>query len=795
MNRATSVTIAKIRKLLTLKQSVIFAWLISYMTVLLIPILISGVIYFKTVRVVEEEIIKSNHFCLKRAEQRMDGLVNDAIRLSQELASNSRLNDLFCAGTTEPVRPYDLYLGVKELKSYTILNNSIEDFYIYSKDLDLVLSSYSSGDSRSFYKAYIQETGLSYQAWYQLATDYHRGDFIPIPYYYAHRSPSKKLLFIQTVSLSYLGGSTVNIVTVLDESKFIEDAQDIEAINQGMVLLVNRANQMIGASQPDASIQGIEAHRFTGDAGMFRATIKGRKVVVSYIISQKTSWKYITVIPTRVFWEKVEYVRNLIGLSLAFCLLIGGLIAFYAVKKNYSPVKKLILLLEKSLDVNYDKRNNEYQFIEQAINKAHTDLEKVDEILIQQNITLRGHFLARLLTGKMAAPDIEARMALYDLHFNSEVFAVMVFYITDFEATPAELDERFAHPDAMADFTQVQTILMKTLEKLFVNQNQGLMIEINDLLVCLVNFAEEQVAQAKQELLRITAVAQASLAAAYQIHFTVSASSLHRTIAGIPAAYDEALQTMEHKKLLGIEDIIFSEEFNDLPKGNYYYPLEKEQQLINCIKIGDVTKAGAILDEIFQKNFEKMILPVKLARCLMFNLISTMIKTITEVSGEADDDFLAKFNQIEALLHCENINEMKQEMQRLLALFCDRINQQKRARKLNKSIHADWQLVEKVKAYIQQNYQDVNLNITSIAGSFKIHPVTLSRIFTEHTDEGLLDYINRLRITKAEELIKAGSQNLEAVAQAVGYYSSRTFARAFKKHVGVTPGKFKETVI
>ena len=775
------------------KQRIVFTWLASYALVLLVPLSISSIIYIKTVRVVEDDIINSNQLFLKRANQHMDGLIRDAKRLSQELALNPQINEVFKANNSQhQINPYNLFLTIEELQPYTILNNSVEDFYIYSKDSDLVLSSYNSSNSKLFFEAYIRENGISYRDWYRLLTEYHQGDFIPITYYFANQESRNKIAFVRTIKSTYRSNVTFNIIIILDELKFIEDAQDIWTLNKGTVLLLDKHNKVVSASRAIKTIPEIDYNRLTGDNGLFHTKINGKKVIVSYITSQLTQWKYITVIPNSLFWQKAGYVRNLTYFNLVFCLLIGGIITFFVLQKNYNPVRKLIELLEKYPGLSYDKMKNEYQFIEQAIDKAHTDLEKSDRILNQQNMVLRSHFLTRLLLGKVDDREIAERLSLYDIKFNSDCFVVMAFYITDIEIKPTKNVLNQKPIDTLEKFKHIQAEMMTDIIDIIGEKNQGYAVDVDNLLICLVNLAEDQIEEAKQEITRIAAAVQQRFSAPYQIHLTVASSSIHYTVAGIPAAYHEALQAMEYKRLLGIDEVIHFEDLDDLPKGGYYYPFEKEYQLINCIKTGDSVQAGAILNEIFRKNFENMVLPMDLVRCLMFNLVGTVIKTLNEVSYGNEDGFLEKLRPVEKLLGCESISEMQQQMIRLIETVCGDIERKRQEKKYNQLLSADFQLAEKSKEYIHQNYRDQNMNITAIAGHFKINPVILSRIFTEQTGEGLLDYINRTRIKKAEELIKMGAKNLDEVAKATGYSSTRTFTRAFKKYEGVTPGKFKE---
>ncbi len=95
-------------------------------------------------------------------------------------------------------------------------------------------------------------------------------------------------------------------------------------------------------------------------------------------------------------------------------------------------------------------------------------------------------------------------------------------------------------------------------------------------------------------------------------------------------------------------------------------------------------------------------------------------------------------------------------------------------------------------AYIQENYWK-NINVTEVAEAIGISYVYLNKIFKAHhgKDEKLIDYLNRIRIQKATELLLQTDEILTVIAQKVGYNNDQSFSRFFKKYKGLTPGEWK----
>lgn len=103
-------------------------------------------------------------------------------------------------------------------------------------------------------------------------------------------------------------------------------------------------------------------------------------------------------------------------------------------------------------------------------------------------------------------------------------------------------------------------------------------------------------------------------------------------------------------------------------------------------------------------------------------------------------------------------------------------------------------IVAYVLGYVEEHYADCGLNISSIADSIDKNPKYISRVFKETMGEGILDYVNRIRIAKAKEIIAIRRYSTEEAGKMVGYASNQTFRRAFIKIVGITPGKYMDSL-
>ncbi|MBL8563620.1 MAG: helix-turn-helix domain-containing protein [Gemmobacter sp.] len=69
---------------------------------------------------------------------------------------------------------------------------------------------------------------------------------------------------------------------------------------------------------------------------------------------------------------------------------------------------------------------------------------------------------------------------------------------------------------------------------------------------------------------------------------------------------------------------------------------------------------------------------------------------------------------------------------------------------------------------------------------------TFLRRFLKATGFTATDYAQRLRVTKAQELLQFGRQPIDSIAWAVGYSDASAFRKIFLRIVGLTPGAYRQ---
>ncbi|MFT3984651.1 MAG: response regulator [Lachnospiraceae bacterium] len=123
----------------------------------------------------------------------------------------------------------------------------------------------------------------------------------------------------------------------------------------------------------------------------------------------------------------------------------------------------------------------------------------------------------------------------------------------------------------------------------------------------------------------------------------------------------------------------------------------------------------------------------------------------------------------------------------LLSIFSDYIYDQIDSIKNNLDKQ---QILLKIEHYIYEHYTE-NIGIQQIAEVFHFTPSYLSKIFKEYQHVTPTEFMIKLKIEKAKELLRLNpSLIIKEVAGLVGYEDSLYFSKVFKKETGISPKQY-----
>ncbi|XGA80050.1 helix-turn-helix domain-containing protein [Halomonas sp. CH40] len=99
-------------------------------------------------------------------------------------------------------------------------------------------------------------------------------------------------------------------------------------------------------------------------------------------------------------------------------------------------------------------------------------------------------------------------------------------------------------------------------------------------------------------------------------------------------------------------------------------------------------------------------------------------------------------------------------------------------------------VVFRAKEWLLKNIQ-APYSLERVAGEVAASPRTLLRHFKEVEGMTPLDYLHRLRVERAKQLLEVTNINLAEVMEYCGYQDASAFRRLFRRATGVTPSEYR----
>lgn len=104
-------------------------------------------------------------------------------------------------------------------------------------------------------------------------------------------------------------------------------------------------------------------------------------------------------------------------------------------------------------------------------------------------------------------------------------------------------------------------------------------------------------------------------------------------------------------------------------------------------------------------------------------------------------------------------------------------------------------VVKKIISYLNENYNE-KISLDQIAHNMYLSPVYISKLFKEETGESPINYLIKIRLEKAKEILeKPESGSVKSIAKRVGYDDVYYFSKLFKKYYGMAPLHYRKGIL
>lgn len=217
--------------------------------------------------------------------------------------------------------------------------------------------------------------------------------------------------------------------------------------------------------------------------------------------------------------------------------------------------------------------------------------------------------------------------------------------------------------------------------------------------------------------------------------------------------------------------------------GVRYLP-EQEQLLL--VPAGAGVSFGTLPGkETFTKYW--MHFDVRLGETPLFDLIS--VPWLLQVD---DADFVQE--RFRAILEGENEKDSLSAVLRQQAAVMELLAWILDQHPLERHMDTSSQMLETVLKFIHENAVE-KISVEKLSRMAGVHPNHFIKVFHKQIGTTPRQYINKLRMERAKELLLQEECTIGEVASQVGFNDESYFSRAFKKYMGRTPREFRRETI
>jgi AraC-like DNA-binding protein len=514
-----------------------------------------------------------------------------------------------------------------------------------------------------------------------------------------------------------------------------------------------------------------------GRPGSFVSGGGNDRTVVSFSPISDTPWILVNEQDYEAVFRHLDRLRDITVLASIAAVLLSILISFSIAVRIYKPFSNLVeqvrASMRDSLGDPGDKDDTRY--LSDAFSFNVSKLKELESYRESTRDVLKENLLKTMLLEWNDSSIPESCFSEFeDLFSPRDVLNIILFKIDDSGRTrtkdPEERRETRSH-------------IMETLNLIMGEfcSFDSFLTGSDEIILIMDKFAlrgaegrrsiREKIGEAQR---RIEDLSETSLSA-FAIYNRENRDSLY-------GVYRELQELSRYKVIFGSGCVLDEESVGqNRDEEKFNYPYQIEERLLEEIRVGNEEGAAEQLDSFLFlagnssiDNFMMAVTRLALAFNRMVNQIN--INRIGEISIRFNDFYTA-------LINADTADRMRGMF---LDLSRDIITQNRR---VADNRHGD--LVRAVREHIEQNFEDKNLGLKSLASQFSMSTVYLGALFRENGGVSVHEYINRVRMDRVAQLLRESGRSVAEIIELAGFDNTSNFYKLFKKRFGVTPKVYR----
>ncbi|WP_019635814.1 helix-turn-helix domain-containing protein [Paenibacillus fonticola] len=750
-------------------------FLISYLFILILPSIAGYVSYRTSITVTESMSIDNSVTELRKSQEILERRMAEVEGFTRQLALNQDLSVLMSEEAANgSMNVYGMWDVMKQVMPFSQTNDFLQNYYIYLSNYNVILAKGSTYQPEYFYEV-SHFKNMSRDEWEaKILKQTHRSEIVPLQIVVNEDKKEQAVItYMQSLPLdSFSGSSPATVVVMIDESNITGLLSGWSERYGGWTYIRDEKGNPI-------SLQGVlqdDVEKMSADPDFQQEKQSQfyKDDLVIMIHSETNGWVYQAGIPQQVLMENANRIKHISWLVTGMAIVIGLIAGLLLSYRNSAPLHRLLGVMKEQFAKDGISGRNAYDFLHGNISRMITENKWLEVELRRQRPLIRDGFLKRLILGEFqTSDDIAAAAAQANTKLEGDTGYVGVLQIIGY----GEMDS----VEIMNELHTARLIITQRLEEW---TEQVLVTDVGSDRMAVI-FMNGIKGEGRGKMGQLLDDLLSMAYNEYKIKVNVAIGDPFSSIQEITHSYEQAKQTLEYALLCNRGPVSW---FNDFKVGSrsYYYPMDIEQRLISTMRAGDEEEAVKIVKSVMDKNIENENLSPDMRLQLVSELRGTLIQLINQKVFEESPSFDELHHQIMSIQPAKGMAAVQEEILQIIKALCSVIKSKKNDN------HTE--IIERIKRFILDNYSDQELNLYRVAEQAERPEKYISHLFKEVTGTNLSDYLEQVRMEKAVGLLKNKEHTVDEISASVGYSSSHSFRRAFKRVMGVSPSSYRQSI-
>ncbi|WP_223830167.1 helix-turn-helix domain-containing protein [Paenibacillus arenilitoris] len=749
------------------KTSLLAKFLISYILVLLLPTIIILVYYYPySAKIAKDKEMDWNAHVTEQFMTSMDIFTRYVYDLPTELLQNRDLK-LYAAMEND----YQRIVIANEMKKYNATDDFIDNTLLYVKNIGYLFA--KTGSVYNVDDFARRGVGYYYENWPHEEM-FRQLDRLVLPAVRPAEDvivPGSNRMRMLTFLLPLpLGGenSPGAVLILVKEETVIRMMKSVSESYSGDFFVFDEKGNRLVSSDAAAfgnsdEFRALVARLGESGSGSDTYRIDGQDVIVSYNVSEKNGWQYVSLLPVSESLESIRAIQRNTVVLVLLILLAEVVVIYVSIRKNYHPIKKLVSLATDVFEPREPKRMNEIETIQYALDRLSSANSKLDESVRRTLPIMRDNLLFELASGHFEDWESFRREAAeYGVAIEGPLVTAAVLSFEPGGEDGLGVAEHCRSAEGRLP-EGANGYFFKSIYK--------------QEMIFVCSHAADFPLKSYLDGVRRELAARTGMQPLIGIGTPQSADRPE----GVHLSYLQAARTAEHLRIRKHDAMLVFNEIEVSQTGAVSYFAELLQSLEMAILKNDAGVVESVMDRIID-YFGSDGMPPHMVRTVYLNTISVILNGLTRF--RPDDGSLLMLTDA-AFQQRYTIGQMAGIMRESCGKLCDIIRAT-----LPSSRTASR---EEIVAVIEKHGMDHDFSLQKMADHFGMSLSGFSYHFKKTMGQNFKEYIDRLRIQKSSQLLRSTDETLDSVAQQVGYSNTSSFIRAFKKIVGTTPGQYRDT--